>query len=411
MTNPKKILFISYDGLTDPLGQSQIIPYLAGLSKYNYEFTILSCDKPDRYKKYKSKILESLKPHSIKWVSIPYHKKPAIFSSVYDFYQLKIEAARLHRKIKFDMVHTRPGIPALLGLWMKKKWGIKFLNDIREFYADSRVDGGIWDKSSLKYKAIYNFFKKREREAIVENDAIVCLTHAAQKIIASFPEYKKEVPLQVISCSADLELFDPTKIDAALKVNFRKELNINEDDFVVSYLGSLGGWYLTNEIMKLCKILSDRIPKTKFLFISFDEDAIRRAAKNVSLPVNKIVVRYAQRNEIPTLLSLSNYSLFFIKPCYSKKSSSPTRHGEIMAMGIPVITNAGVGDVEEIVNKYNSGIVLKELKESEFSNAADIVASNIDFDKNKIREGAKEYYSLSNAVQKYSEVYQQIFST
>ena len=48
-TNMKKILFISYDGMTDVLGQSQVIPYLAGLTKMGYTFTILSCDKPDKY--------------------------------------------------------------------------------------------------------------------------------------------------------------------------------------------------------------------------------------------------------------------------------------------------------------------------------------------------------------------------
>ena len=59
---PKKILFISYDGMTDPLGQSQAIPYLAGLSAFGYEFTILSCDKPSRYKKNREKVLSLLKP-------------------------------------------------------------------------------------------------------------------------------------------------------------------------------------------------------------------------------------------------------------------------------------------------------------------------------------------------------------
>src|SRR5438874_2415318 len=48
----KKILFISYDGMTDPLGQSQVIPYLANLSKFGYRFTIFSCDKPLKYHEF-----------------------------------------------------------------------------------------------------------------------------------------------------------------------------------------------------------------------------------------------------------------------------------------------------------------------------------------------------------------------
>ena len=41
----KKSLFISYDGLSDPLGQSQIIPYVLHLSKYSKEIHIISFEK------------------------------------------------------------------------------------------------------------------------------------------------------------------------------------------------------------------------------------------------------------------------------------------------------------------------------------------------------------------------------
>ena len=45
----KNILFISYDGMTDPLGQSQVIPYLQGLSKKGFQFYLLSCEKPEAF--------------------------------------------------------------------------------------------------------------------------------------------------------------------------------------------------------------------------------------------------------------------------------------------------------------------------------------------------------------------------
>ena len=52
----KNILYLSYDGLTDPLGQSQILPYLAGLSEAGYTITIISFEKPDRFSLYRDKI-------------------------------------------------------------------------------------------------------------------------------------------------------------------------------------------------------------------------------------------------------------------------------------------------------------------------------------------------------------------
>ena len=43
----KKILYISYDGMTDQLGQSQVIPYLIGLSGKGHQIHILSAEKDE----------------------------------------------------------------------------------------------------------------------------------------------------------------------------------------------------------------------------------------------------------------------------------------------------------------------------------------------------------------------------
>ena len=395
--------------MTDPLGQSQVIPYLAGLSRHGYQFTILSCEKKERYFLHKDEIEKLLKSFAIKWFPIFYHKKPPVLSSVYDVYQLKKKAKQLYAKEKFDMVHTRPGVPALIGLWMKKELGVKFLNDIREFYADSRVDGGIWDIKIFLYKRIYHFFKQMENEAVEKSDGIVCLTYTAEKIIKQWGQYKKNMPLTVIPCSVDMNLFDREKVNTIQKSKFKNELNIQESDFIISYLGSVGSWYLIDEMIRFFKIISDKIPAAKFLFISPGEhEVITLTAHKHGLLANKIMVKQATRKEIPALLSFSKYSVFFIKPCYSKQSSSPTKHGEIMAMGIPVITNNGVGDVANIVQKYQSGIVLKELNEKEFNSVAEIINEGTTFDKHNIRTGALEYYSLTNAIEKYKNIYKKI---
>lgn len=408
----KHILFISYDGMTDPLGQSQVIPYLAGLTKYGFEFTILSCDKPDRYRLHKAYVLKILEPFPIKWVSIPYHKSPPVLSSWYDYKMLCKTGAKLHRQKKFDLVHTRVGVPALAGYWLNKKFGIKFLNDIRGFWADERVDGGMWNIKNPVYKFIYSFFKKKEDEFIIEADYNTCLTYAARTEIHSWKQIPNQpIPIEVIPCSADMKLFNPASIDQLQQDQYKKELNIQADEIIISYLGSIGGWYLTEEMMRFCKRLSDKIPEARFLFISPHlHHVIEAAAAKYELPAEKLIVKQGKRHEVPVLLSLSNYSLFFIKPCYSKISSSPTKHGEIMAMGIPVITNGGVGDVKEVVEKYNAGYVVQNFTDQSFDIIIDKIAQGNSFDKASIRKAAEDFYSLDKAVESYVKVYKEIFN-
>ena len=159
MEASKKILFISYDGMTDPLGQSQVIPYLSNLTKFGYSFTILSCDKADKYAANKAYVETLIAPFPIAWVSVPYHKNPPVLSSVYDFYALKKAAKKLQAIHQFNMVHTRPGLPTLVALYLKRNFSVKFLNDVRGFWADERVDGGMWNLQNPVFKSVYKFFK------------------------------------------------------------------------------------------------------------------------------------------------------------------------------------------------------------------------------------------------------------
>ena len=402
------ILFISYDGMTDPLGQSQVIPYLAGLTRYGYRFTILSCDKPEKYQSHRNDVEAMLKPFPINWISIPYHKNPPVLSSMYDFRKMKTAIRQLQINDPVSMVHTRPGLPALLGIWMKKKYGVRFLNDIRGFWADERVDGGMWNLSNPLYKIIYRYFRKREDEAIRLADFNVCLTQKARKEILSWKHVPQPVRLEVIPCSVDFASFDPSVINQALADSLKKELKIQPGNRVISYLGSIGGWYLTDEMMQCCRALLDADEHTSFLFISNNRHEIIEAmAQRYGIPKEKLAIRFGRRQELPALLSLSHYSLFFIKPCYSKISSSPTKQAEIMAMGIPIITNAGVGDVDEIIDTCQAGFVLPDFSPSSMQKIARIIASGDRvFDPQSIRRQASRFFDLDNAVQAYALVYE-----
>lgn len=397
--------------MTDPLGQSQVIPYLQGLSKAGYTIFLLSCEKKQVFLQNKAAIQQLMDSSRIIWIPLNYTKTPPVISTLIDIFKLRKAARKIHLENNLDMVHTRPGVPALVGLWMKKTMGVKYLNDIREFYADSRVEGGMWNKKTPIYKIIYDFFKRKEAEAVAKSDGIVCLTYAAESIIREWREYRHEIPLQVIPCSVDLRLFDPASIREEDKELLKAELNISEGAFIISYLGSIGGWYLTDEMMQFFKILSDKITNIKMLFISpHRHEEIKIAAVKYGIAADKIIIMKASRKQVPLLLSLSRYSVFFIKSCYSKQSSSPTKHGEIMAMGIPLITNSGVGDVETIVDKYRSGVIIENLNEEELAEAVQKLASGLQFNNADIRQGAKEFYSLETAIEKYISIYNSILT-
>ena len=159
----KKILYLTYDGLTDPLGQSQIIPYIIGLSKKGYQFTIVSFEKKENSAS-SSIIAEILREDGIAWIPLTYTRRPPVFSTVYDIFRLKRQATLLHQENRFHLIHCRSYITSLVGHAMKRKFKIKFIFDMRGFWADERVDGGLWNLRNPIFYIIYRFFKKKENK-------------------------------------------------------------------------------------------------------------------------------------------------------------------------------------------------------------------------------------------------------
>lgn len=392
--------------MTDPLGQSQVLPYLIGLEKKGYRFSIISCEKPERFTQMKGSIEETIRGKDIQWIPLTYHKSPPVLSSVYDYRQMKNAAVHLYKHSPFDMVHTRPGVPTMVALYLKKRFDVLFMNDVRGFWAQERVDGKMWNLSNPVYKFLYQFFRKHEQECLQLSDQLVCLTNKAkEKIIEEANILNLTIHPHVIPCSVDVDLFNPNNISSAKKQEIQQRLSIHEDETVISYLGSIGGWYLLDEMLDCCKVIYEKIIQVKFLFITPDKhNIIRSKALQIGIPSQNIITVSAKRNEVPAYLSLSHFNLFFIEPAPSKIASCPTKHGEVMAMGIPVLTNAGVGDVKEIIESHDAGLVIHSFSIAEYEKIAAYISIS-STNPIQIRNGALKIFQLEDATNSYDKAY------
>jgi glycosyltransferase involved in cell wall biosynthesis len=391
--------------MTDPLGQSQVIPYLIGLSKKGYQITILSFEKKERFNKGETSISDLLKANNIRWEPISYTKNPPVLSTLIDLSKMKRAAMKLYNIHHFDIVHCRSYISSLGGLFLKRKTNIRFIFDMRGFWADERVEGGLWNLKNPIYKKIYHYFKQKEKEFVEEADYIISLTNAGKKELENKTGISHPLKIKVIPCCVDTELFNRKNINKNKQENYKIKLNIKDDDFVISYLGAIGTWYLLDEMLFFFKRLLINKPNALFLFITNESvDTIYLSAKNIGIQIESIRIISASRMDVPILLSLSKLNLFFIKPSYSKIASSPTKLAEVMGMGIPVITNKGVGDVDEKVNGI--GILVSYFSNEEFDIAIESLTQLLNVSPDFIRQKAIELFSLQKGINSYREVYE-----
>lgn len=405
----KKVLYISYDGMTDPLGQSQVLPYLAALSSQGYRFTILSFEKKARYEKEKHIIENIIQGSAICWKPLLFTRHPPVLSKIYDRWKLKRAAYRLHKEQNFDMVHCRSYVAAEIGLWMKKKFGEKFLFDMRGFWADEKVDNGQWNMKNPFFRRVYKHYKTKEKDFLEEADGIISLTHAARTELQKNGSYNK-LSIDVIPCCADLDHFNYSHIKGDFVAGLREQAGIEAGNKVITYLGSVGGWYMTKEMFSFFNRLLIKHPEFILLILTKDDpDRVRKEAADTGVPVDKIRVFYAGRNELPDYISLSDCSIFFIRPTYSKIASSPTKHAELMGMGIPVICN-DIGDTGRVIEETQSGLVVKEFSIAEYDRIVGKMDELLAISKEHIRRAAFKYFDLEKGASNYLQVYKKILN-
>lgn len=393
------ILYISYDGMTDSLGQSQVLPYLKGLTAAGYSISLISFEKEEQQERlpFIEQLIASI---GIDWHPLRYTKRPPILSTLWDIRQMRKLAFKLHQQKNFQLVHCRSYISAMVGLAMKQKLGIRFLFDMRGFYADERVDGNIWRLENPIFKQVYQFFKKKEKQFFQQADHVISLTHSGKKIIEDWQI--NAAPITVIPCCVDLELFQP---DQAI-IHQQKKTPLR-----IGYLGAIGTWYMLPEMLDFFKELLKTHSDAVFEFITRENpEIILKKAADKEIPQQHFKIAPANREEIPAKIQAWDCAIFFIKPVFSKQASSPTKQGEIMAMGIPIICNSGVGDTDHVIEHYQSGALVPTFDSETYQAVIQELDQVLDLPTENMIRGAQGFYSLEKGVENYMKVYQTLLS-
>lgn len=397
----KNVLYLTYDGLTDSLGQSQILPYIIGLRKKGFCFTIISFEKWDKLIKNGDSIKDIVVENDIIWFPLTFTSYPPVFSKIYDLWRFKKKAIQICKSRNFNFIHCRSYVSAQIGLYLKRKLGLKFIFDMRGFWVDERIDGKIWNKNNPLYYLMYKWYKGKEKTLLKNADSIISLTFAAKKYLTNNFELNSEIT--VIPCAVDLELFKPC--NSQIRKIYRKKLNLRDNDYIIVYLGSIGTWYMLEEMLDFYNVVSSIKPEAKFHFLTTNNpDLIISKAQERNITLDKIIINSAKRNEIPKYLAAADVSIFFIKPYFSKMASSPTKHGELLGCNIPVICNQGIGDLDEIIENSNTGVIVKGFTKGDYYEAFNEIIK-FEHSSHNFNSTANSYYSIQKAIELLDDTY------
>src|ERR1041385_4505996 len=405
----RRVLFVSYNGMLDPLGQSQVIPYLRELAQRGVRFTLLSFGRDKAFTPEGvaqcEQLREKLKTQGIEWHWLRYHQRPSIPATIYDVMRGISKARALVRRNRIEMVHARGHIPATIALALKRRFGIKMIFDLRGLMAEEYVDAEHWREGGLPYRMT----KATERRILAATDGIVTLTERIWPIIREWKGLRgRAVHHEVIPCCVDLSLFKFSDDERARR---RNELRLG-DRLTMVYSGSLDGWYLTEKMADFfASFLRQNTDAHLMWLTTGSHDRVRELMRARDVGADNFSVRAVGSSEVPSYLAAADVGLAFIKRCVSKIASSPTKNGEYLACGLPLVINAGVGDSDQLINEWQAGVLIDDFSEEDYSRAArevEAMLSDVEARK-KARAVAERVFDLETiAGERYASLYERV---
>jgi glycosyltransferase involved in cell wall biosynthesis len=359
-------LYVCYLSLDDPLVRTQVVAYIAGLAARGHLIHLLTFETTRLTRARRRELREEMRAEGIAWHGLRYHKRPTLPATVFDTLLGAALSVFLIRRHRLEALHARSHIPAAMALLARPFASFELLFDIRGLLAEEYVDAGNWQRGSVPYRLT----TRVQDAAIRRAQGLVVLTHAVRRVLFG----DRDPRVEVIPCCADVEAVEAAR---AQRDPLRAELGLT-DRKVLLYVGKLGGWYLQREMVDFFVRARRHVPDLHLLVLTqSDRRLIDDELSRFGVTDADCTIRSAPAPEVPAYLAAADAALAFIRPTYSKISSSPTKIGEYLAAGLPVVTGRGVGDVDDHLERSRTGIVLDDFREDALERAAEALGRAI----------------------------------
>lgn len=393
-------LYLTRNGLLEPLGQSQVMAYLRGLSR-DHAITLITYEKPEDWADTAAmaRARADCAAHGIRWLPHVFRAKPKIIAPALSMMRMIWLVRREVRREGVQIIHARSYIPATAALVVSWMTRVPFVFDMRALWPEELITAGRLRRGSLIHRAIAG----AERACLAKSAGVVSLTYAAVAHLKSvYPSELENQRLVVIPTCADLDRFTPGA-------------DKRPGPTVHGCIGTvLSGWFRTDWLASWMRIAATRDPDARFEIVTRD-DAVRvRATLD---PTNELAERLSigprPSQEMPDAVRGHSLSvMFYAGGETSELGRSPTRMAEVLGCGLPVVVNGGVGDVADIVRKNNVGVIVEGASGVQMETAFEalqILMRDPELPA-RCRATAQAVFSLETGTNAYCEIYASILN-
>lgn len=400
-----KVTYITVDGLLDPLGQAQIIPYLLGIKSRVPSVSsirILSIEKKRRIDSELSELKDRLKQSNIEW---EYSKEHCSYFSLPLKVFWLISRIRSARRCS-SIFHLR-GFQSLL-LFFLSMTRKPFIYDVRG------ILGEFFETKRFSFPLIKIAVTAIDKWGLITASHLVFLDQSALDLTEKLYSLTLNNKSTIIPTAVDRTIFKPNKLEdnrCHTKVGSRPFSKLR---FV--YLGGARDPYRPDLAIHIVNLFSLSVrEKIEVIFINeFDVEYLKDLCeKSLNRSIDWRVISVPHLS-VPNYLANSDFGLICNEPRLHRATSCPTKLGEFLSCGLSVVALAGIHCIDRL-SQISSQISVIDINSISRKNAekqfvAKALASRqAGGPMGSYRAG--ELFCLSKAIQSYGKVYQTVAVT
>lgn len=386
-----RAVYVSHNSVGDPLVRSQVLTYLRGLALRGVTADLVTFERG----------VPSFPVGEFpreRWHPIQARPGSGVPSKLSDLVRGTALVTRLARERNAKLIHARSYVAAAIAAVAGLLTGTPYVFDMRGFLAEEYVEGGHWRAGEFRVRLL----QRAERWLLRRAAAVVVLTQVAAQRLRSEARYStalRETPVTVIPCMVDLSRFRPMSRRAARPT--------------LVFSGAVGLRNLIDEVLVVYALAREIDPDLQLLILNRGQhELIRRSLHAHGLVDATVDIRTADHSEMPALLAQADVGIALQRLGRSKGGASAVKVAEYLACALPVVMNAGHGDMSVLVERFGCGHVVGTYDPGSLRSAAHAVVSFArDEDaRRRARALAEQMFDVRIGIDRYEQLYRTVAS-
>jgi glycosyltransferase involved in cell wall biosynthesis len=317
------ITYLSMDAMASGIGTSQVAPYIEGLVRRGLDVTVHSFEMDSPSADHRTRFERA----GVRWHPHPFGSAGAKGGLV-----RTLQAAYWCRGVPF--LHARADVAAASAILARPE---RWLWDIRSFWREQRIEIGTLRPGSPEERVL----RAVEHRAAYSASVAVALARAAIPVLTDRHGLQMEAKTRVIPTCVDLDRFQPTPFPT-------------QGPLRVLLSGSINRYYDVPAMTKLVRELQRR-QDTELLVL-----AVGKTSWEPELAEAGAARKSVAFEDMPGELAATHVGLSVCRSDLgvSLLAAMPTKIGEFLASGRPVVVNRGLGDMDDLISQWRCGVIL-----------------------------------------------------